>query len=415
MEIGATLMQQLRHRLRDDRGIALVMTALAMSALLGFMALAFDIGMLFQAKRKLQIAADAAAIAGTLEYLYTGSLSSATTYADAASSQNGFTNGSGGVVVTGNDPPADGPNSGNKAFFEVIVSQPTPTFFMSVFGFKTVTIKARAVAGVPTNGLACMWIMGTSGGALDLQGAYNIQAPGCGIYVNSPSTTAFIDTGNGGMVNTSFLDVVGNSPPSHQTSPTATTVNTAPRKDPWSGFDGATPTNGLCTTTDSSTTSLTGTVSGPGLNNATCFTQPVTITNATLGSGTYMFENGVTVSGTVAVNTGTLDIYSGTFNQGNANLSITAPTSGIYNGIAILQPASNTNQLQVQFGSSNQTLDGYIYAPGAQVYLQDNGGGVVATGLVAAGFYDKASTIRIPSYDIAHASTTPNRVVTLVE
>jgi hypothetical protein len=47
--------------------------------------------------------------------------------------------------------------------------------------------------------------------------------------------------------------------------------------------------------------------------------------------------------------------------------------------------------------------------------LQDNGGGVTATGIVAASMYDKSSTIRIPSYDEAHPTTTINRVITLVE
>jgi hypothetical protein len=80
-----------------------------------------------------------------------------------------------------------------------------------------------------------------------------------------------------------------------------------------------------------------------------------------------------------------------------------------------MQPSNNTNDLQVQFGSNNQTLDGYIYAPGAEVYLQDHGGGITATGIVADTMYDKSSTITIPSYDKAHPSTTPNRVVALVE
>jgi hypothetical protein len=128
-----------------------------------------------------------------------------------------------------------------------------------------------------------------------------------------------------------------------------------------------------------------------------------------------MFEKGVTISGTVTVNGGTLDVYGGTFNQGNALLNITAPTSGTYNGIALMQPSNNANDLQVQFGSGNQKLDGYIYAPGAEVYLQDHGGGITATGIVAATMFDKASVIRIPSYDAAHPTTTVNRVVTLVE
>ena len=400
---------------RSEKGSALVLSALGFSTILAMLSMCVDVGMLFQAKRKMQTAADAAALAGTLDYLYNGSLGSATTAADNASSQNGYTDGSGGVVVTISDPPADGPNTGNASFLEAKISAPVKTYFMGMLGVDSFTLKARAVAGVPTDGLACIWVMAPSGGALTLQGAYDIEAPSCGVYVNSPSTNAFIDTGNGGIVNAKFLDVVGNSPPAHQTTPTPTTVNTAPRRDPWGNLAGATPTNGLCTTTDSSDSTLTGTVSGPGTNNAICFTNAVTLNNVTLGPGTYMFENGVTISGTVTVNSGTLDIYGGTFNQANAQLNMTAPTSGIYNGIAILQPSNNTNELQVQFGSSNQTVDGYIYAPGAEVYLQDNGGGTTYTGVVAGTLFDKASTIRIPSYDLHHINTTPNRVVTMVE
>jgi hypothetical protein len=137
------------------------------------------------------------------------------------------------------------------------------------------------------------------------------------------------------------------------------------------------------------------------------------------GGAIYVAENGVTIGGTMSIGTSlsgaTLDVYAGTFNQANSLLSIYAPTSGTYNGIALMQPASNTNQLQVQFGSGNQKLDGYIYAPGAQVYLQDHGGGITTTGIVAASMYDKASTINIPSYDVAHPTTTPNRILTLVE
>lgn len=405
----------LRPNLNDTSGQILIIAAVSFSMLLGFMALAIDSGLLYRSKRNLQIAADAAATAGALDYLYNSSASSAAAAAKAASSQNGFTDGSSGVTVAVNDPPSSGPNASSAAFVEVVVSKPITMSFMSIFGFSTVTVKARAVAGVPAVGDTCVWVMANSGASMNLQGSYDIEAPGCGIYVNSPADNAFSTTGNGGTVNTKFLDVVGNSPPSHQTSPTPATINASPRKSPWGNLSGPTPSNGQCTTVDSTTTSITGTITGPGFGYATCYTNAVTISNATLGPGTYVFENGLTLSGTVNVNSGTLDVYSGTFSQGNATLNITAPTSGTYDGIAVMQPSTNTNQLQVQFGSSNQTLDGYIYAPGAQVYLQDHGGGTVATGVVSAMLYDKSSTIRIPSYDLAHSSTTPNRIVSIVE
>src|SRR5579871_1762506 len=152
-------MPRWRELLADRSGQALVLSAVGFSMLLGFVAMAVDTGSLYQAKRKLQTAADAAAVAGALDYLYNSSSTSAGAAARTASSQNGYTHGSNGTVVTVNNPPTSGPNSGNSLFVEVIVSKPVPTFFMSLFGFSTVAEMARAVAGTPTSGKACIWIM----------------------------------------------------------------------------------------------------------------------------------------------------------------------------------------------------------------------------------------------------------------
>src|SRR5260370_26747482 len=116
VETATMAMPKLKEMLNEERGQALMLTALSFSMLLAFMALALDTGVLFRAKRRLQVAADAAAVAGTLDYLYNGSVTTAKAAAKAASSQNGFTDGSGGVSVTGSAPPADGPDANNPAF-----------------------------------------------------------------------------------------------------------------------------------------------------------------------------------------------------------------------------------------------------------------------------------------------------------
>lgn len=423
---------QMPMRIKNESGQALILTALSFSVLLAFLALAVDVGMLFQAKRKLQVAADAAAIAATQDYLYNQSSSSAKTVGKSASSANGYTDGTGGVTVTMSEPPADGPNAGTSGFVEAVVSAPVNTFFMSLMGMSTMTVEARAVGAAPTNGQACIWLMNTTGTDLQVQGSFDIEAPGCGIYMNSTSSSAVSITGNGGTLNALFADAVGGSV-GHQTSPTAITTYTAPRTSPWGNLTGPNPSTGTGCTSTSTATSLTGTIAGPGAGNTICYKNAVTLTNATFGAGTLgttsisqdvvtsaagtlVFGNGVTISGTVTVYGGTIDIYAGTFSQpSNTIVNVIAPTSGTYNAIAIMQPASNTTELQVQKGSNNQVLDGYIYAPGAEVYLQDNGGGITATGIVAAWMYDKASSITIPSYDAAHETTTPNRVLNLVE
>ena len=429
-------MHKLMRRMRSADGQALVISALSFSVLLGFTALAVDTGVIYRAKRKMQAAADAAAVSGALDYLYKADASSAKLAAQAASSSNGFTDQpTGNTHVDVYTPPNDGPNKGDIHFTEVTVRQPVGTFFMRMFGKTSMNVGARAVAGVPAAGEACIWLMAPSGTALTLQGSYNVSAIGCGIYVNSPDSDALKVTGNGGTLTAKFLDVVGNKTGNHTTTPTAPTLNAPPRKNPFGNISGPTKTADCTSVVNAANVTLSGTVPGPGAGNTVCYTKAVTLGDVTLGAGTvttnangqqqmttttpagtFVFMNGVTVSGKVSVYGGTLDVESGSFTQNsNSLLSISAPTSGTYNGIALMQPSTNSKALQVQFGSANQILDGYIYAPGAAVTLHDSGGGVTASGIVALSMSSQTSQLTIPSYDAAHLSTTPNRVITIVE
>src|SRR5215831_2007675 len=155
--------------LRDEKGQTLVLTALCGSVLLGFMALALDVGVLYHQRRALQTAADAAALAGALDYLYTQSTSHASTAACNAATVNGFTgtcstgacNDGTSTTICINTPPVNGPNSSTSSgtFFEAILEKPTPTIFRA----GSVPVYARAVAGTPTNGQACIWLMRPNG------------------------------------------------------------------------------------------------------------------------------------------------------------------------------------------------------------------------------------------------------------
>ena len=61
------MINKLKKLLYDDKGQALVLVAITLTVLLGFAALAIDYGYLSHQKRKLQNAADAAALAGVQE------------------------------------------------------------------------------------------------------------------------------------------------------------------------------------------------------------------------------------------------------------------------------------------------------------------------------------------------------------
>jgi Flp pilus assembly protein TadG len=437
--------------IRDESGQMLVLTALSITLLAGFMAMALDVSLLFRARRNAQIAADAAATAAALNYYYNESVSTAQTVGMSASSSNGITSGTNGATVVVNMPPKSGPNTAYTSFAEAIVTQPNPTYFMRLFGFNSVNIVARAVAGSPSASNACNFVTNpTASDALDLQGAYTISGgtvggimqPACGTYVASTSSSAIKVTGNGGTVDASFIatagGVSGNTNPTGVTSgvlgiqadPFATQVQTAPTAASCSGGN----------TVKASTVTSTTVIPSP-TNGVVCFSATnVSLANGLVLSGSssgtvYVFENGVTVGtgATVTLGSGTynagtnqftntagatMEILQGTLNQAsNSLLNIYAPTvTGPTDAIAIMLPATNTTStLQVQFGSNNEVFDGFIYAPSALVYEQDNGGGVTATGIVANTEKLKSSSLTLPSYNAANPYTTPLRQILLVE
>jgi hypothetical protein len=139
--------------LRDESGNVLVMAALSMTGIMGFAALATDVGLLLRAKQNLQIAADAAATAGALDVKYG---LSASTPALAAASSNGATNGTSGVIVTVNSPPASGPYASTAGFVEVNITEPSPTYFMQ---FHEHRCESR---GRRSQSRPAMWLRGKS-------------------------------------------------------------------------------------------------------------------------------------------------------------------------------------------------------------------------------------------------------------
>lgn len=405
----------------DESGQMLIVTSLSTMVLCGMLALSIDVGLLFRARRNMQIAADAAATAGALDYYYNSSTVSAASAAQAAATANGVTNGTGGAVVTINSPPASGPNAGTTGYVEAIVTEPNPTVFMSMFGFSSVTVGARAVAGTPGASQGCVYVLDpTASDAMDLQGSFDVSVSHCGVIVDSNASDALQFTGGGGSLTAGSVSVVGGDGGQIGDSNPTPVTGAAPANDPIN-ITGPVPPNG-CTST-SSATSLTGTVTGPGAGNALCFTSAITMSNVTLGQGIYVFEKGVTTNGNINSGAGgtTLDVYSGalTLNTGTV-LGLVAPTSGPTNGIAIMQPASNSNQITIQKGNATGSLTGIIYAPAAELYLQDSGGdssgGIsLTTDLIVDKLFDKTATLTITSYSAANPTTTPLRAVALVE
>jgi len=259
----------------------MVLVTIALVALVGFAALAVDVGFAWGARRKMQTAADAGALAGAVASRQSQSATNVTTAADDATSLNGFTNGSNGVTVTPTYPYSAGLCSSNC--IKVTVSQAQPTHFLRVLGLSSINVSASAVAGT-TNSGGCIYGLGPTSPSFTVTGTPSITAS-CGVLVNTDA-----HCGGNFTLNAPF-GVAGST----QNCPTASTISATP--DPFAY---------LGCSTSSCMPSCSGNTSQNITNGQ----------NVTLSAGSYC--GGITIH-----NGATVTFSSGTYNLGSGGLSAT--------------------------------------------------------------------------------------------
>jgi Flp pilus assembly protein TadG len=211
MAMGGDMLS--RHRgfltnARREKGSVLLMCALAMPVLIGLAGLALDAGTMYVERRNMQTAADAGALGGASE-IYRQQFSLVTSSAQAATTANGFTDGTNGVTVTVNRPQASGYYTGNLEYVEVLINQPSPTYFRRFLGTRPWTVPARAVAGVGANGKNCIYALDpVADAALQVQASANLTA-NCGVIVDSTSYRALY-TQSAATLTATEVSVTGN-------------------------------------------------------------------------------------------------------------------------------------------------------------------------------------------------------------
>ena len=382
-------------RLSDESGQTIIMAALVMPLLLGFVALAVDVGITFRAEREMQTAADAGAVAGAAEIDF----GDVVTAARASSTLNGVTNGVNGATVAVNNPPASGAHAGDGNYVEVIVTKTQPTYFMNVFNRGSMTVLGRAVAGHrPSN--ACIYVLNpTAPQAMKLSGSFDVSTPGCGVIVNSNSPNALQFTGAGGTLTAGSVAVNGGVGGQIGDSNPPPVAGVASQSDPLAYVNApAYNTSDIPCGAVPSTSTI-----GPSTAGGTvCYAGNVTLSNKTMSPGVYVFTGNVSFSGTVT-GTGVTFYLLGGLNASNGTLHLTAPDSGPYNGLLIFAARDNPNWLVFDKGNASGILNGIIYAPDSNMYLHDsggdkNGGLQFITDLVVNTLDDNTATLTMTSY-----------------
>jgi hypothetical protein len=289
-------------------------------------------------------------------------------------------------------------NGVSVSFWTVVkVSEQLPALFSVVTGNTNTNLTARSVVGYipPTNG-GCIWITDPTGsGALSTNGNASLSS-GCGVQVDSSSSTAVnLSGGNTTITVSGSTNGSANTVSIHGTnpgyscygnnttciSPTPTT-GAAAEGDPLSGIDppshsGCDQTNPTISnkgtteiTNSSGTLSICGSLSVP--SNGTLSLDPGTyIIRQTGGSSCGLSTNGGNITGNGV--TIYLESPCSLSIAGNGNIDLEAPSTGTYQGILFYQDRANTSTAYIT-GNGNETVAGVMYFPSALLHFSGNGG-----------------------------------------
>ena len=382
-------MQSAKHSGRRG-GQALLAVSLSLIFLFAAMGLSVDLGWAYFLKTRVQTAADAAASAAAVYAKANGdncsTISCGTTYTCAGvyppttSLQAGclyttvdspptFT----ATMVENNTTPPGVTGNSPSMWVQANVSTSAPNLFLFGVGYKIASIQASAIAGVTSiPSTSCIYQIGTGNiaQAVSVTGSSSITASGCGVYVNSSSTTALYVTGSS-HVSGNFIKVVGSVSlgGTSTVSPTATTGATAVA-DPLASLPA--PSYSGCDHTNYSIGNANSATVSPGV-----YCGGITVTGAAtlnLNPGNYILNGGgLTVSNSGTLNGTHVMFYntaSGSYTiapisiQGSAIATLSAPSSGTYQGIVFFQDRSQTYaSANVIANSGTGLITGTYYFP----------------------------------------------------
>jgi Putative Flp pilus-assembly TadE/G-like len=360
-------------------GQVMVLVCVSLIAIMGMIAIVTDFSFMQHQRNMMQTAADSAAMAGSEELAYGDQVVAGKS--DAAS--NGYTDGQSSVTVAINNPPSTGPNTSKPGYVEAIVTKPEPTYFLRVLGVSTMTVSARAVA-YEGNGPNCIYVLNpTASGAFSANGSVTVSS-GCGLLVDSSSSTGLSVVGNV-TITAPTIGVVGGYSAGGSSSLTPTPkTGVIAASDPLAYVQA--PTVGSCAHTNYSLNGSNGSSGSPLQLFAGTYCGGITVHgNAVLNfnAGTYVLAGGgmnisanttMTGTGVTFYNTTGTGGYGAISLNGNSQANFSAPTSGPLAGILFFQDRSvpSTGASSTISGSSSSTFDGALYFPTTTVTFNGN-------------------------------------------
>jgi hypothetical protein len=387
------------------RGTIAVLIALVITALLGVTAIALDGGLLQDNRRRVQVGADASALAaaGQLFANYPAIVKSGYTDFDpggasysaamSTAAANGYTNDGVNSTVTVNIPPASGPFTGMVGFVEVIINYNQPRNFSSIWGSTRLPVPARAVA-------RGRWIGSKDGiivldpnaqNALNANGTGTVNVTGgARVIVDSSDPASAARLTGGGNFSASEFDITGGANGNFGSN---VILGDPPVPDPLAYLPPPqVPPDGTMTTTNLGNGNKQYTLTPGRYTNLPNFNQGDVVifqqASANAAGGIYYIDGGgFTSTGANLImdptTSGGVMFYNnpngnaqnqGISISGNAsgNVSLAALDSGPYAGILFWQNRTSAQTMSVT-GNGNFNLTGTFYAANALLKVTGNG------------------------------------------
>lgn len=350
-------------------GNVAVVFALTLPVVVGGAGLGVETSYWYYSSLKLQATADAAAYAGALEKIAGSDTAAITTAATQSATSNGL--GTGTIVV--HTPPTSGPNTANKAV-EVILNRNLDRIFTSIFVQGQVPEKARAVALITDGAYACNIALNASASqAILFSGNTTPKQTGCVTMSNSIASDAIKLQGSATLETDCLISVGGVSLANTPTMVCKAPITQAlPAADPYASLPTPTASN-PCKNVNGNKNSQTlqaGTYcSGMDLKG-----------NVTLSPGVYVVEGSLKVNANAVISGTGVTIFMSGSNivsmNGNATVTLSAPTSGAYSGVLFYGDRTGSAAQSTFNGTASSLLTGAIYFPRQQVNYLGNFSGI---------------------------------------
>ncbi len=369
-------------------GKVLVWVVLSLAVIVGIVAINLDGGRLLEERRRTQAAADAAALAAgadLYENYWTNKGQDPNRTAQAAAVKSAASNGLPASAVTVNIPPKSGTFAGQAGYVEVLINRSIGATFGRIFTNQDLPVVGRGVArGEPLKiGLI---LLAPSGADAFLNKSLAFTMINSPIIVNSSDPAAY-DQPNFGVTIASRYDITGG----YSNSGGALLLGTMrtgvpPTPDPLAFLPvpstGGAPVRSAVPLT---VNSLLPTVLQPGIYQGGIHVKSLSVVVMTPGvyimqGGGFQVDNLATVTALEVMVYNTTGGYAPGPITIAGNVVMTAPLSGIYQGVSYFQDR-NLAQPITMSGIGLTVLTGVVYAAKAPVSLS----GLAAVGLDVLG------------------------------